>query len=237
MALKKRRDWSKPLTKRELYSTLDDCRKVPIKVLEDVANLDYLHKSPCSLSFYSRKKDWNYTEPETLRFSDHWNYKSNYTGDKIHSKTNISVPNNTWVKAIYDVETDIFIVQEIYDNRRSTKAQIKALKEKIFPSNPFKPLPEAINTLKQFSEDVRSGKVFYKLNGSLKKVERITRSEMRLEGDILFDRIKTIGCKSTYSNFTIKYPDFCIVYNDKEYTEVELYQNNFLHGKQTTQED
>ena len=30
--------------------------------------------------------------------------------------------------------------------------------------------------------------------------------------------------KKTFSNFTLKYPDFCIVYNGIEYTEEELYK-------------
>jgi hypothetical protein len=41
----------------------------------------------------------------------------------------------------------------------------------------------------------------------------------------------------TFSNFTLKYPDFFIVYNGIEYTEEELYKNHFLHGKKNTQEN
>jgi len=41
----------------------------------------------------------------------------------------------------------------------------------------------------------------------------------------------------TFATFTLKYPDFCIVYNGVEYSETELYNNHFLNGKQTAQEN
>lgn len=238
MGLKRKRDWTKPLTKLELYNAIGDWKDVPFGVLQEVIELDYIHKSPCSLSFYNKQKDWGFTEDKTIRYSNHWNFTSSRTGNKIHSKTNIPIYQDTWAKGIYDISTDTFTILQTYDNERLSKEQVKQLFQKIFPDgNPSKPKEEVINILKIFSADVKSGKVFFKLNGSLKKVTRITRSEIKLEDEIILDRLVPNEDKKTFNNFTLKYPDFCIVYNGVEYTEKELYSNHFLHGKQATQEN
>ena len=238
MGLKRKRDWTKPLTKLEVYQSIGDWKDVPFQILEEIILLDYIHKSPCSLSFYNKQKDWGFTENETIRYSNHWNFKSARTGNKIHSKTNIPIYQDTWAKGIYDFSTDTFTILKTYENKKVTKEQMKLLFAKRFPNgNPLKPSEEIIESLKNFAADVKYGKVFYKLNGSMRKVERITRMEIKLEGDVLLDRFMPNEDKKTFSNFTLKYPDFCIVYNGIEYTEEELYKNHFLHGKQNTQEN
>jgi hypothetical protein len=236
MGLKRKRDWTKPLTKLELYQALGDWKQIPFPILKEVIQLDYIHKSPCSLSFYSKPKDWGFTEHQTIRYSNHWNFKSTRTGQKIHSKTEIPIFQDVWAKGIYDSSTDIFTILEIYKDEPVTKEQMRELYQTIYPDgDPFRPKQEYIEILKRFSADVKLGKVFFKLNGSLQKVNRITRTEIILEGDIILDR-KDVDDK-TFSTFTLKYPDFCIVYNGVEYSEKELYNNHFLHGKQTAQEN
>lgn len=239
MGLKRKRDWTKPLTKLELFNAIWDWKNVPLQVLEEVVEAEYLHKSPCSLSFYNKRKEWGSTEDKTIRWSNHWNFKSSRTGNKIHSKTDIPIYQDVWAKGIYDFCTDTFTILKIYENKKTSKAEIHSLYSKIFPNgNPLKPSEETINSLKSFAADVKEGKVQFKLNGSLKRVLKITRIEVHLEGDIILDRfIINKSDKRTFPNFTIKYPDFCIVYKEKEYTEQELYNNHFLHGKQATQEN
>ena len=236
MGLKRKRDWTKPLTKLEVYSALGDWKQVPFPVLREIVTLEYIHKSPCSLSFYNKRKDWGHTEHQTIRYSNHWNFKSSRTGQKIHSKTDIPIYQDVWAKGIYDFPTDTFTILEIYNNEPLTKENLKELHKTIFPDgDPFKPKEEVIETLKRFAADVKSGKVFYKLNNSLRRVERLTKTEIKLEGDIIINR-KDHNDK-TFSTFTHKYPDFCIVYNGVEYKETELYTNHFLHGKQNSQEN
>jgi len=230
MSLRRKRDWTKPLTKTELFSTLENWKQIPIDVLHDVLSEDYIHKSPCSVSFYNKRKDWNYTQNETVRYSNHWNFVAKRTGDKLHAKTDIDITQDAWAKGIYDEKTDIFTIVKRYENRHSTKEEIAKLKNKFFPVNPFKPSQEILDKLKQFGIDVQMGKVFLQLEEGLKLIKKFGKHEIILEDDTKLD-------SKYFKNFTAKYPNFLIVYNDKQYTEQELYDNHFLYGHSNIKEN
>lgn len=144
MSLRKRRDWTRPLTKKEIKNALGDWKLVPAKVVLEIVEFETLYKSPYSLSFYSKRKYWNYTEPDTIRLSNHWNFISRHTGEKVHCKTNIEIPDNTWIKAKYDDKNVIFVVEEIYENIYFTKTEYQIL-IKSFGDVNFKPSEEVIN--------------------------------------------------------------------------------------------
>lgn len=55
---------------------------------------DGFYSSPFSQTIYSKKKSWGYTQPGTLRLSDHWNFVSR---DKIHCVTKTEVMCDTHV--------------------------------------------------------------------------------------------------------------------------------------------
>ena len=228
MSLKRKRDWSKPLTKAEMRNGLGDWKLVPAKVILEVIELEYLHKSPCSLSFYNRRKDWNYTEPDTIRWSNHWNFKSRHTRDKVHSITNVEVPDKMWAKGIYDAEKGIFNILEVYDNIYLTKAENKELNLKLglLSETNRIPSPEIIEKRRQFKRLIESGGVFLNVLGEPKKVKKFERMRIVLEDDTCFNR--KVDGETQYGNFRTLIPDFLMIFDGKEYTEEMLFTENLL---------
>lgn len=230
----KKRDWSQPLNKEELVRFVINTswQEMPFKVIEEMIQLDYIHRSPCSLSFYNKKKDWNYTEPDTIRWSNHWNFKTRHTKDKIHSKTNISVPDNTWVRAKYDETTQTFIVQEIYDGvKMCSKEEILKIREIVNPGNYlFKPPAEVIERRKNFALQIKEGKVQCRINGEFKTIKKYSRLRIDLKDGSLDRRILSNipGREQEYvfPNWLSRYPDFLLLIDGKEYTEEMLIAEN-----------
>ena len=225
MSLKRKRDWSKPLSKVEMRNGLGDWKLVPAKVILEVIEVDYLHKSPCSLSFYNKRKDWNYTEPDTIRWSNHWNFKARHTLDKVHSVTNQEVPDNTWAKGIYNAESGIFHILEIYENIYFTKAEHRELNIKLGQLSEKIPSPEIIEKRRQFKRLIESGGVFLNVLGEPKRVKKFDRMKIVLEDDTCFSR-KDDG--KHYGNFRTLIPDFLMIFDGREYTEEMLFAEN-LH--------
>lgn len=220
---RKKRDWKKPLSKGELLYAIGEYSKLPFVVLEEMTKLKTVYRSPSSFSFYSNPKEWGYTENETLRYSNHWNFLSYRTGGKIHSITNIPVPENTWAKAIYDSSTGIFNVLEIYvDAKLTTKQQYKQLKEIINPGNlMFKPSEEFIEKRRRFKQDVLDGNVIF----LGKRVIKISKLRIDFEdGSSLNRRING----STITNFRKICPEFCITINGMNFSEENLYSLKLL---------
>jgi hypothetical protein len=231
MGLRKKRDWTKPLTNSELFTCVSSCYKqIPIDVLYEVLSENYIHKSPYSLSFYNKEKDWNYTQDETVRYSNHWNFLARKTGNKLHAKTDINITQDVWAKGIYDEKSDIYTIIKRYENRQSTKVEIAELMRKFFPINPNKPSQEILDKLKQFGIDVQIGKVFIKTDNGLKLIKHFGKNLIKLEDDSKLDT-------KYFKNFTAKYPNFSIFYNGKQYTEQELYDNHFLYGHSNIKKD
>jgi hypothetical protein len=221
-----KRDKHLPFSHREVYAHIQNWTKVPYKALLDIINQDYIQKSPCSFSFYNRSKDWDYTEPDTLRFSDHWNFTIPRTGNRIHAKTNIPVPDNTWVKAKYDISTDIFIVEEIYDSIETTREQIKDLKNILNPDNClFKLEEDIIEKRKAFGANVKSGKVLCNYGGVLRLVTKMNYQRFVLDDGEIVDRKVSTRCFHTFEEMI---PDFYLMVNGEKVTEQELKQQNIF---------
>lgn len=221
-----KRDKYSPLSHREIYERLQNWTRIPYKALVDIINLDYIQKSPCSFSFYSKKKDWNYTEPDTLRFSDHWNFKIKITGDKVHAKTNIPVPDNTWVRAKYDIVTDIYIVEEIYDSIETTSEEIKELRNILNPDNCLFRLEEDIvEKRKAFGTKIKFGKVFCNYGGVLRLITKMNYHRFVLDDGEVVDRKVSARCFHTFEEMI---PDFYLMVDGEKVTEQELKQQNIF---------
>ena len=215
-----KRDKNLPFSHREILAHIQNWTKVPYKVLLDIISQDYIHKSPCSYSFYNKKKGWNYTEPDTLRFSDHWNFKIQITGNKVHAKTNIPVSDNTWIKAKYDIVTDTFIVQEIYDSIETTKEQIKVLQNILNPDNYlFKLDEDVIEKRKAFGANVKSGKVSINYNGIMRLVKKMNYQRIILDNDEVIDRKISARFFHTFEEMI---PDFYLLVDGEKMVEKDL---------------
>jgi len=88
-------------------------KKVPVKMLKDILKLERVYKSPYSMSFYDRKRQWNVYEDGLVRFSNHWNFKTE--DGKFHGKTTEKLPGLGWAKGVYDIESGAYVVIKQYD--------------------------------------------------------------------------------------------------------------------------
>jgi hypothetical protein len=209
-----------PLSNVELRSNIGSYKHLPYKALLDIISFTYIHKSPHSFSFYDRRKEWGYTENGTVRISDHWNYLSSRTGETIHSPTDISVEENTWIKACYCSKTKTYIVQEVYERIYCTKEEYQTMKNSI-PVPPKEAFPQhIIEKRREVSILMTEGKVLYN-NCIVKKLNKYRIDY--LEGDIMK---KLISEKR--GQFTIDYPNFAIIIDGVSHTEDMLFKNYLL---------
>lgn len=221
-----KRDKYSPFSHKEIYERLQNWTVIPYKALVDIINLDYIHKSPCSLSFYNKKKDWDYTEPDTLRFSDHWNFKIKITDDRVHAKTNIPVPDNTWIRAKYDIVADIYIVEEIYGSIETTREQIMELKNILNPDNClFKLKEDIVEKRKSFGDKIKSGKVFCNYDGVLKLIKKMNYKRFVLDDGEIVDRKVSARCFHTFEEMI---PDFYLMVEGEKVTEQDLIQQKII---------
>lgn len=229
----RKRDWSKPLNDKEKMYTFQSYHLLPYELAIELINLDYLHKSPSSLSFYDRRKDYGYTEEGTVRFSDHWNYKSKRDG-KIHSITNITMKEKQWAKGVYDSSTDTFKIVKIYDPKRMTKAQYRKEIAPIFRKQldearlAAKPSDEIIEKRKEFTRMIKAGRVMYNFDGELIRVIKHGNSRIDLEKS---NGEKISLKRGTQNTFTKVYPDFAYIIDGVKHTEEMLREQNIMHGK------
>lgn len=103
-------------------------KHVPLIFFEKISKWKGLYKSPYSDTIYSKKKDWNYTEDKTLRFSDHWNF---FSHNKKHCITNKEVKNDThWTLAEYNSTTNTYNVIFSLEKDHSQENFVNCLKFK-----------------------------------------------------------------------------------------------------------
>ena len=102
-----------PLTKELLTRLIisNFFKKVPALIIQEFMGWDEVYKSPYSNSFYSKRKTWDHTHHETIRFSDHWNFQ---THGNTHCKTDLPINQNTWAKGIYDETLEVFKIVQLY---------------------------------------------------------------------------------------------------------------------------
>ena len=228
--LSKKRDWTLPATKKELYDCLhSDYTIMPKKVIKEMYELDYVHRSPYSISFYNKRKDWDYTEKDTIRWSNHWNFYSRKTGNKLHAKTNIEVPNDTWARGKYDINSDTFIIEEIYENILFYKEEYLIFKEEIkntIVNFKNKYSEDIIERGRIFSFKIKEGKVKCNCNGILKVVKKFNKLRIDLEDNSILDRRifseKGKNPDKLFKSFTERYPDFYLLIDNIEYNEERL---------------
>ena len=111
------------------WLTSNTLHKMPVEALREILSWDSIYKSPHSLSFYNKPKDWNKTEPDTLRISDHWNFESQM---RIHCKTKQSgITQNQWALGKYDEIEGKFDILEMYDSPRYDKEKYNNLLDEL----------------------------------------------------------------------------------------------------------
>ena len=181
---------NEPLSRANLRSFLGTWYSIPYEALLEIINWDYINKSPCSLSFYNKKKDWHTTEKGTIRISDHWNfiaYKRGRNGvkedaGKTHAITDIDIPQGTWAKGEYNHITDTFKITKIYGTIGMNEEEYLKLRKLIIETIPAATKiefpKEIIEKRRSFSEKIKNGNVFIKINNELKLVTRLTRSRI-----------------------------------------------------------
>lgn len=238
IAKKKKKNWKLPITKKELVHTIGQWNRVPLKMLYDMAEQELLFKSPHSFSFYSKPKDWAKTEPDTIRWSNHWNFKSKDTVDKIHAITDIEIPEEIWYwhKGVYNSETGIYTIVESYGKSTPNKKEMRELNrflcnkyKEFFVRTPViipKPSIETIEKRRAFSKLIDAGLVLYNYEGTLLKVLKLGRNEIKLENDIVLKKIVSQTFK--HKTFTSRYKDFMFIINGTEYTEDRLIDEDLL---------
>ena len=228
---------SLPLSKKQLTSILGTLYKVPFEALCDIITWDYIHKSPCSLSFYNKKKDWNITEEGTIRISDHWNfiaYKRGRGGvieggGNTHAVSDIDVPQGTWAKGEYDHINEKFIITKIFGTADMTSDQYAELKDMIketIPSPIKKEFPqELIEKRRAFTTQIKEGNVMFKANDGLKLVTRLTRTRLDyINGEEMVVLQQVIKGKKVVKPM----PDYIISLNNKEYNKQLLLTEEML---------
>lgn len=226
MSLRKKRNWKTPLTKLEIKNSVGEWRlKVPKTIILEFLNTKDLYKSPCSISFYSKMKDWNYTEPDTIRWSDHWNFLSKHTGNKIHAKTNIEIPEGIWARGKYDSNNDIFIIELIYEKILLTKEESREIVVKLSMESGRIPSPEIIEKRRELKKLINTGKVFLKHFGNISNVTKISVKQIVLKNEVVIDKDLDGIIQSL---FTKAIPDFRLIIDNEEYTEEMLLSENLL---------
>jgi hypothetical protein len=118
---------------------------------------DIVNKSPYGFSYYNAEKDWDYTEDKSLRLSDHWNFYSRATGDKIHCKIDIPYRDNEyWTIARYDKDTDTYNEEISFpynyskENRSKVVDIIKQYKQEYSKNFDYSQLNKTLNMLKSY---------------------------------------------------------------------------------------
>lgn len=80
----------------------------PAELRQEMKTWDEVVKSPYGHSYYNAKVDWGYKPDNSLRISDHWNFRSK---GKYHCETTTECPDNThWTIARFDGESQKYIV-------------------------------------------------------------------------------------------------------------------------------
>ena len=167
-------------------------RNMPLDAVKEIMTWGYIQKSPHSFSFYNKKKDWGYTEEGTIRIANHWNFI--YHGDsKLHAKTDIPVPINTWAKGIYNNGT--FLIEKIYEDVGFSKEKASELRSEMKEMLDIIKVPfpqEIIEIRRNVSKKIKEGKVFCKTDAIKKDsyylylVKKMSNTVVEIEdGDIL----------------------------------------------------
>lgn len=128
-------NWKNKLRPIKQFYVIYIKRAVPLEFFKIIGEWDGFHKSPYSDTAYSGKKDWGYTPDNTLRFSDHWNFKSQ---GKIHCITKTKVTNDShWTLAKFDAKTEKYevVLSLKRDSSNENYQKIRQIKIDLFKND------------------------------------------------------------------------------------------------------
>lgn len=91
-----------------------DFKRVPVTLLQELLKLEKVFKSPFSMSFYDRSRQWNVYENGLIRYGNHWNFKTD--DNALHGKTTEPMPGLNWAKGVYDIEKGAYEIVEVYQD-------------------------------------------------------------------------------------------------------------------------
>ncbi len=225
-----------PIKLHELISNFNDNRDLPYEVVLDLLKWNEIYKSRASLTFYDKRKSWNRTENETIRISDHWNFKidnyfyliknknvEGFDPDYIHSKTDIELTAK-WAMGVYDRQLGVYKIIKQYDEKENNYEKLLEIKNHIKTLPKFRdeiakfiPSEETINKRKALKKLMNNNKVIYQYNGENYFIKNINNNA------------NVIGCVSEYGDkcrFNIKKDAELIIENkiyDKNKFLSEIY--------------
>jgi len=230
-------DKKKPLENKHIRAMLHSWRHIPYDGLKEILQWKYIHKSPCSFSFYDHPKDWNKTEEGTIRVSDHWNFFAAKRGrngvkeseDRLHSITDIPVEENVWYRGEYSSVTDSYTITHNYGKSLVMNNNLlSSLKESVIVEKEEKekvPFPqERIDIKRNFSENIKQGNVFIYVDGEYKIVKKLSRSRVNFMDKDNLVCINSNKKGSWFDNFK----NVLIKVNDIEYSENTLRKADFI---------
>ncbi len=219
---KKKHNSNEPVPKRILAQWFRSgfLRRIPVKAAQEILSWDYTYKSPISLSFYSKKKDWNHTEEGTIRISDHWNFTARGT---IHCKTKQDgITQDQWAKGIYDKKDGKFDIVEYY--QVSKKEEIDEFKSKFTNDTKQNFLDNGgqsvIDFGKDFTNGIKNGAVIFKNDQIETTLVKWKMSGMNPSLTILVN-----GTEVKLSDPK----DFTISFDDHTYTRGEIFSKLGIH--------
>ena len=187
---------NKILPFRKIFNILP--RTVDIRIIEWMIENwgPIFKKSPYGTSYYNDEKTWDITIDGSLRLSDHWNFYSKATGNKIHSKIDNkpNTQNNTeWTIARYDASSKTYIEEISYpfnNTKENAEQSISLIRDLIKPSETEimkMKMNQNLNILKSYvkKNDLYVSVTYYKNNELFGeyhgKVLRIKAKKLALE--------------------------------------------------------
>ena len=166
------------LTRFLLSPSLYD--KIPVGAIDDILKIGKVYKSPYGLSFYSKRKEWDHTEHETIRISDHWNF---YTRDNVHCPS-LPYLETAWAMGVYDDADKVFKITKMY--KPADAGEIVKYREALlnlhrdFKRTSVDLMVDKINYAKHIGNLVRDGKVKCYLSNMVYVVVKINNREITI---------------------------------------------------------
>ena len=92
--------------------------KFPMELVSEMSKWDEIHKSPYSLSYYNAEVNWGFKPHNSLRISDHWNFKSQ---GKFHCCTTTPIQKNVWSIGKFDSNLNKYHILRTFNENKLAK--------------------------------------------------------------------------------------------------------------------
>lgn len=207
MKAKYKAKYGEPLPRNILNNWLINChfRNIPIKALSELLTWENIFKSKWSLSFYNKPKDWQITEYNTIRISDHWNFTTKF--GKHCQTIQDGIGQNCWAKGIWNGEK--FDIVEIYELNKENE-----FKDWLVLNINNKPSDDKIAFNRYISQQVDKGTVFYQDKKTSGKVIQFGNSSIRLEDKTKLEKFR--------------YTEYKLTIDGKEYSNLDILQKLYI---------